>query len=587
MTPIPATSHGLSFSFIEGGLTVIAVALAFCWPKILSSLFSQLEVQFSRLARRRGLAVLVVGLSALLLRIAILPLVPSPLPFIPDDFSFLLAAKTFASGRLAIPTPSMWVHFETIHVTMQPTYVSMYFPAQALLLAAGKFLLGSPWCGVLLSSALMCAAICWMLQAWLPPTWALLGGLMAVLHLSLFSYWVNTYSGGGCIAALGGALVLGGLPRLMKSPGHRVALLMAVGIVLLANSRPYEGLLLCLPVAIYMVRWLSSGPRPAPRVLARVAAAPLLLLVAAGAWMGYYNYRAFGSPLTPPYKVDRTTYAMAPYYVWQSARPAPVYRHAVLRDFYYNNELAEFQKIHSVHGFIPETMVKAIRGMLFFTGLALLPPLFMARRVLRDRQTRFLVICVAVLAGGMLIENFLIPHYLAPFTAGFYALGLQAMRHLRVWKFADQPVGLAMVRLVVTGCVLMAGLRIFAEPLRIQIPRRPASNWTDKWYGPARFGTARAQIEAKLEQAAGGQLAIVRYGSNHDNLDEWVYNDPDIDSSKVIWARGMSDSEDLELIHYYKGRQVWLVQPDQNPAGLAPYPLPAQTISASVTPARP
>ena len=41
----------------------------------------------------------------------------------------------------------MWVHFETIHVDMLPTYMSMYFPGQALLLAAGKVLLGNPWFG--------------------------------------------------------------------------------------------------------------------------------------------------------------------------------------------------------------------------------------------------------------------------------------------------------------------------------------------------------------------------------------------------------------------------------------------------------
>ncbi len=170
------------------------------------------------------MSVAVVGFAVLLLRLAILPLCPIPHPFINDDFSFLLAADTFASGRLTNPTPAMWVHFESLHITMKPTYMSMYFPAQGLILAAGKVLAGRAWYGVLVMSALMCAGICWMLQAWLPPAWALLGGILAVLRLGLFSYWIDSYSGGGSIAALGGALVLGGLPRFMKTAKLRDAL---------------------------------------------------------------------------------------------------------------------------------------------------------------------------------------------------------------------------------------------------------------------------------------------------------------------------------------------------------------------------
>ena len=66
----------------------------------------------------------------------------------------------------------------------------------------------------------------------------------------------------------------------------------------------------------------------------------------------------------------------------------------------------------------------------------------MMRRVFLDRRIRFLVVCVLVLTAGMAIEIFMIPHYLAPFTAAFYAIGLQAMRHLRVWKPEGKPVGL-------------------------------------------------------------------------------------------------------------------------------------------------
>lgn len=564
---------GVSLMAIEAGLTAIAVAVAFLAPRLGSAFFSPIERAFRHLARRQGLSVAVVGASALLLRLAILPWCPIPHPFLPTDFSFLLAADTFASGRLANPTPAMWQHFESIHITMQPTYASMYFPAQGLALAAGKVLFGRAWFGILASSALMCAALCWMLQAWLPPAWALLGGLLAVVHLGLFSYWVDTYSGGGCIAALGGALVLGAFPRFLKKFHLRDSLLLAIGVVLLATSRPYEGILLCLPVAFVLGRAALYGRnRPTPALLLRRTAGPLLLVLLAGAWMGYYNYRAFGNPWTPPYSIDRATYAMAPYFVWQSARPEPVYRHAAMRDFYYRDELVDYNKIHSLRGFLPETLIKAARGLIFFAGIALLPPWIMLRRVMLDRRIRFLVVCCAVLAFGMSIEIFLIVHYLAPFTAAFYAIGLQAMRHLRVWNPGGQPVGMGMVRFLVTVVFALAIVRVFAGVPSAQASGDNSRAWSYQWYGPGPAGRARAQVQAALEQIPGGQLVVVRYSASHDPFQEWVYNSANIDQSKIIWAREMNESSNCELIRYYRNRRVWLVQPDLQPVAVSPYP---------------
>jgi hypothetical protein len=471
----------------------------------------------------------------------------------------------------------MWEHFETFHVTMKPTYMSMYFPAQGLVLAAGKVFAGRAWVGLLIVTALMCSAICWMLQAWLPPSWALLGGILAILRLGLFSYWINTYAGAGSIAALGGALVLGALPRFMKGVRLRDGLLLAAGVILLGTCRLYEGMLLCLPVAFVLVRWIFLGKdRPAPAVLLRRTAVPLMLIVAAGAWMGYYNYRVFGSPATLPYTVDRAQYGMAPYFVWQSQRPEPIYRHEVMRKFYEQQELDGFQKIHTIAGFVPQTFLKAAEGIRFYAGILLLVPLIMLRRVFLDRRIRFLVLCLLVLMAGQLVEIFLFPHYLAPFTAAFYAIGLQAMRHLRLWTPEKQPVGTALTRLIVALCVVLAGVRLGAEPLHLGLPGWPGP-WASGWYGSDRqSGSTRAQIESGLEQTRGRQLAIVRYSPEHNSLDEWVYNAADIDNSKVVWAREMDEANDLELIHYYKDRTVWLVEPDTKPAKVSPYPSPVR-----------
>jgi hypothetical protein len=225
-------------------------------------------------------------------------------------------------------------------------------------------------------------------------------------------------------------------------------------------------------------------------------------------------------------------------------------------------------------------LYKPLKAILFFGGIALLPPLIMLWRVFGDRRTRFLLVSTVVLAMGMLAGTFLIPHYLAPFTAAFYAIGLQALRHLRVWNPGGQPVGMSFVRLTVTVCFVLALVRLWAQPLHVRFGDWPGSAWTAEWYGPGQFGAARARVETGLGRLPGRQLVIVRYSPEHDPLNEWVYNAADIDDSKVIWAREMDAANDLELIHYYKDRRVWLVQPDTKPAEVSPYAVPRQETAA-------
>src|SRR5271165_5190081 len=139
--------------------------------ELIAILARRVERQLDRIAAKRGLAVLCVGLLSLGLNVAEALFLGIPKPAVHDEFSYLLAADTFSHGRLTNPPHPMHAHFETIHVLQQPTYASKYPPGQGLLLAAGKVIGGHFIVGSYLGTALACAATCWMLMAWVRPKW--------------------------------------------------------------------------------------------------------------------------------------------------------------------------------------------------------------------------------------------------------------------------------------------------------------------------------------------------------------------------------------------------------------------------------
>ena len=160
--------------------------------------------------------------------------------------------------------------------------------------------------------------------------------MLAAMRLGMFSYWADSYWG-GALAAAGGALLFGAVPRLIRRSRARDAVIAAVGIAILANTRQYEGLAFSLAAgAVVAARFRSLRLRT-------VLLPFLAVLVAVGSWMAYYNWRVFGSPTTLPYTVNRSTYAVAGVFIFQSPLPVPAYRHQSFRDYYLGWELPIFQ----------------------------------------------------------------------------------------------------------------------------------------------------------------------------------------------------------------------------------------------------
>jgi len=514
---------------------------------------------FDNLACKKILSLAVVGLLSLSIRAALIPVLGVPQPDYHDEFSFLLAADTFAQGRATNPPHPMWVHFESFHIIQQPTYMSMYPPVEGLVLLAGQHL-GHPWIGQWITTALMCSALCWMLQGWLPPGWALLGGLLAVLRFGIFGYWMNGYWCASIIA-LGGALVLGALPRLKRRVRTRDAIWMALGLVILANSRPYEGFVLALTVAAAMLVWLFGARRPPLSIALTHVAVPIaLILTAAAMGTGYYYDRVTGSPLTMAYQVNRNTYSRAQYFLWQTPRPEPVYHHALMQRFY-DDEFQYFQEGRTPSGFLLHSLDKTWTFWKLYLGPILSIPLLAFPWILHDRKMRFPLFASAVFLLGLAVETFYYGHYFAPATGLLYLVLLQCMRHLRFWVWRGKPVGAALVRAVPLLCCGMMILRVTAVIAHGQIePAYPRGN------------LSRGAILRTLETLSGQQLVLVRYAKNHIPEHDWVYNAADIDGSKVVWAWDMGEPSNRELLQYFKNRNVWLVEPDESPPRLSAYP---------------
>jgi hypothetical protein len=551
--------NGLRLSAVETGVLAAIWIVVVLVIRLVDPSFTRTRprwLDWLLLDNRRS--VLFVILVALVARALLLPIVGIPEPRINDEYSYLLMADTFAHGRLANPTPALSKHFETFHVNMNPTYHSVYPAAQGLLLALGQVLFHQPWIGVYLSTALMCGAVCWALQAFVPPVWALIGGLLAVSRIGVFSYWMNSYWGGS-VAALGGALALGAVVRLLDgkhadSGRTKLACIFATALLILATSRPYEGLVFSLPLLGYfgyqMVRGGISGVQ-LRTILLPVAGIGMLGMV----MIGFYDHQTTGNAFEMPYVLNHRTYWPLPFFLWEKGNPDLPLTDPVFAQFMkVTAEEYKIEEAKSAAGLAEIESSRLLLNWFFYVGPVLTLPLFIGLLSSFSRPPLRIAVWVAVFtAAACALCHYNLLHYAAPATVVVYLLAAEGLRY--VWE--QRKRGEQVFVIAVCLAVVVASLA-----------RQTGSSAMNTRFA---FRNARSLVAQQLAGEPGEHMVLVSYDlERHYPGNELVHNGAEFSSERILWARSKGSENDLDLCQAYPGRTFWSVTTDDTKVTLSP-----------------
>ena len=573
------------FTVAEMALAAVLVVLAFAVPRLGSDAFGWVERQFAGLARHRSRQIIAVGLLAVALRAIMLAWLGVPEPAVFDETSIVLQAQTLALGRLANPPHLFWEHFETFYVNQLPAYASMYFPGRGAPLAAGLLIANNAWIGVWFSVVLMCMAATWMLQGWVSLPMALLGGVLVTVRLAVFSGWINTYYG-GAFSALGAMLVVGALPRILREPRWRHGVLMGLGAFILMITRPYEGMLLCIPVAVAVIarvvqsRWTLARP-----TLAKVLLPVVLMVGAGGGILLQYNQATTGDRFKAAYELNRETYASVPAFLisppLKSLNQGPSY----FRN-YFVAEGANYRFRASPVLWMRSGLAKVFHTWNFYIG-PILSIAFLAG-VWSARREYFLWGASVFFFAGYFLETWNFPQYTAPLYPLLLILTMRGFEWLRSRDPVKNPAGLFLARAMPAATVAMLALPVGSL----------VSGWHFLPANPVQttcctleIDQLRPRLRQQLLQTPGRDLVLVKDGPYNPTGYEMVHNEPDIDKAEIVWAHRLDAARDARLQAHFAGRRVWefewLAPQDikdgrstEQPYRFEPLPLPLPQVAA-------
>ncbi len=558
-----------AFEVLELCLVLLVVGIAFLRPQLGDDFFTQIENRIRTISRRPWVCLLLLALFPVLLRLFLLPVYGVPEPYVSDEYAYLLQSDTLSSGRLTNPSPPFPEQFESVYVLAAPTYTAEYQIGQSAALAAGQILTGMPWTGVMLSMGVLCGLVYWALLGWLPPAWAFVATATVMdIQLGVLSYWMNSYWG-GCVPAIGGALVFGGLPRILHRNRLVYSFVTAAGLIVLFNSRALEGILLALIVISTLLYWTVSKQLSPAALFSRVVPALALSAVLAVSFAGFYNYRVTGKASEFPYALYHREYGLPQGFFWQ--KPVLVDTEHMPADIRseYEDQLRQHERRKSWKALAGATGGKLRRFWGFYIGIPLTLTLLFLPFIWRGPRIKIAFWSLVVVLG---LENLTFfayfPHYSAAVTVLIVFVLIACLRQMRF----SGPSGLFLSRAL--PLVSLVGLLLPVGGRLIQGFLPPGMQRVSKlWASEFAHDVARESFTPRLRKEPGPQLVLVRYRPyDGSRKTEWIFNRANLDAAKIIWARESSDPEvNRRLLKRFAGRTVWLAEPDADPASVTPF----------------
>lgn len=556
----------LSWTYLAG--LVLAFLFSIAFPRWTRRACGHFLSVLDQIANRPALAVICCGLISFMMNVAFSLAVQLPVPVIQDEFAYLLTADTFTHGQLTNPTPELHEHFLSHHIIYEPSYQAKYPPAQGLFLAAGQIAIGHPVFGVWLAIALAAAAQCWMLQAWTSNRWAFIGSGLFIFNDYILLHWGQSYWGGS-VAWLGGSLLFGGMMRMTLRRSDLDALLMATGIGLLANSRPFEGLLVTLPAGVFLLHhWFSSRAFREGAFWTQHVVPTVAVLATTFAGMGIYNQAVTGDPFQLPYQVwlKQTGHSLESMLTGQPSQrqEGPRIPHILPMnpdDPEVEEVIRERRQRHASHRRSQQFQLGRMRHLTcFYVNPLLVVGLVSLPFQLRDRKIVLALAGVMLVYGGILSNNtFGHPHYAAPAGCLIIFLLIRGLRGLQFVRWSR----------------VRRSASAFALTAMLLLPVMMASHYAERWSqypsGTYRaWGVLRDQMQKVLQRREGNHLVFVRYLKGQYWDKEWVYNSSRINEQRVIWARDLGEERNARLLASYSDRTAWFALVRNEEAHLVP-----------------